>query len=42
MSKEARIKILEARKQLIMTRNPVENLNISKKIDRKLRKLRNE
>lgn len=42
MSKETRILMLEVRKRLIMTRNPVENLNICRKIDRQLRKLRNK
>ena len=40
--KEKKILQLESRKALLMTRNPVANLNICKKIDRQLRKLRNE
>lgn len=42
MSKETRILMLEVRKRLIMTRDPVANFNICRKIDRQLRKLRNE
>ena len=42
MTKETHILLLETRKRLIMTRDPVANFNISRKIDRKLRKLRNE
>ena len=42
MSKETKILVLETRKQLLLTRDPVGNLNISKKIDRKLRKLKGE
>ena len=42
MSKETCILLLETRKRLIMTRDPVANFNICRKIDRKLRKLRNE
>ena len=42
MPTEVQIMMLENRKKLIMTRNPAVNINIAHKIDRKLRKLRNE
>ncbi len=42
MTPEKQIIKLEARKNLIMTRDPVANVNICRKIDRKLRKLRNK
>ncbi len=42
MPTEVKIMMLENRKKLIMTRDPAANINIASKIDRKLRKLRNE
>ena len=42
MTNEMHIVLLESRKQLLMTRDPVANCNICRKIDRKIRKLREE
>ena len=41
MTKEAKIRVLEGRADLLEKRDPVGNLNIVKKLRRKIRKLEN-
>jgi hypothetical protein len=42
MSKEMKIKMLEARKHLLNERDAVANMNIINKINRQIRKLMNQ